>query len=83
MSIELNLGRGDSSEGTARSRKNSGYGYYMFFALGGTTSLTTNFSKYWSQVSRCQSVCRGLYDEELVLPTHYYSKNSTERKPFE
>lgn len=72
MSIELNLGRGNSSEATARSQKEAGYGYYMFFAL--------NPSQYRSQVSRCQSVCRGLYDEELTYPTHYYAKNSTERQ---
>lgn len=74
MSIELNIGRGSASEETARMRKNSGYGYYMFFAL--------DPSKYSSksQVSKCQSVCRGLYDEELIYPTHFYEKNSTERK---
>ena len=71
MSIELNLGRGDFSESTARDRKERGYGYYMFFAL--------NPSKYASQVYRCQSVCRGLYDEELVYPSYYYPKNSTVR----
>lgn len=72
MSIELRRGRGDSSESTARSKKKAGYGYYMFFAL--------DPSLYKSQVPRCQSVCRGLYDEELVYPSYYYSKNSTERK---
>lgn len=72
MSIELRRGSGDSSESTARSKKEAGFGYYMFFAL--------DPSLYRSQVSRCQSVCRGLYDEELVYPSHYYSKNSTERK---
>ena len=71
MSIELNLGRGDSSESTARSRKEEGYGYYMFFAL--------NPNQYSSRVSRCQNVCRGLYDEELVYPSYYYPKNSTVR----
>ena len=72
MSIELRRGSGNSSESTARSKKEAGYGYYMFFAL--------DPSLYRSQVSRCQSVCRGLYDEELVYPSYYYSKNSTERK---
>ncbi|MCS2348358.1 DUF1735 domain-containing protein [Bacteroides thetaiotaomicron] len=74
MSIELNRGSGDSSESTARSKKGAGYGYYMFFAL--------DPSKYSWQVSRCQSVCRGLYDEELIYPSYYYSKNSSERKAF-
>lgn len=73
MSIELNLGRGNSSETTARSRKEAGYGYYMFFAL--------NPAQYSYQVPRCQSVCLGLYDEALLTPTHYYPKNSTVRTP--
>ena len=30
MSIELRRGSGNSSESTARSRKEAGYGYYMF-----------------------------------------------------
>lgn len=72
MSIELRRGSGDSTERTARSRKEEGYGYYMFFAL--------DPSLYKTQVSRCQTVCRGLYEEELIYPTHFYTKNSTERK---
>lgn len=73
MSIELNLGLGDASESTARSRKNMGYGYYMFFAL--------DPSKYSYQVSRCRTVCKGLYEEDLIEPAYYYSKNDTTRKP--
>lgn len=80
MSIELNRGGGDSSEGTARSRKNAGYGYYMFFALGHTTSLSGDFSSYKYQVSRCQSVARGLYDEELLMPQYYYAKDDATRR---
>ena len=52
--------------------KEAGYGYYMFFAL--------DPSLYGSQVYRCQSVCKGLYDETLVYPSYYYKKNSTERE---
>ena len=78
MSIELNQGSGDSSEGTARSKKEAGYGYYMFFALGHTNSLVSDFSDYRFQVSRCQSVARGLYDEELLMPEYYY-KRTTQR----
>ncbi|MDR0938353.1 MAG: DUF1735 domain-containing protein [Mediterranea sp.] len=73
MSIELNLGGGDSSEATARARKQAGYGYYMFFAL--------NPALYNSQVSRMKNACRGLYDEELAEPKYKYAKNSTERMP--
>lgn len=72
MSIELNNGRGDSSEVTAASKREAGYGYYMFFAL--------NPSLYSTQVPRCQDVCKGLYEEALIYPSYYYSKNSTERK---
>ncbi len=79
MSIELNYNYfypswyGDASEETARANKEAGYGYYMFFAL--------NPSLYNSrgQVISCQTVCKGLYDEELVAPSYYYSKNSTVR----
>lgn len=72
MSIELRRGSGNSSESTARSRKEAGYGYYMFFAL--------DPSLYSSQVYRCQSVCKGLYDETLIYPSYYYKKNSTQRE---
>ena len=79
MSIELNRGSGDSSESTARSKKEAGYGYYMFFALGHTTSLVNDFDDYRFQVGRCQSVARGLYDEELLMPEYYYKKNDATR----
>lgn len=72
MSIELRRGSGDSSESTARAKKQAGYGYYMFFAL--------DPSLYGGQVYRCQNVCKGLYNEALIYPSYYYSKNSTERK---
>ena len=76
MSIELARGSGDSSESTARGRKEEGYGYYMFFSL----NPTYYYSGIWSpQVGRCQTVCRGLYEEELIAPEYYYPKNSTER----
>lgn len=80
MSIEMNRGSGDSSESTARRRKEEGYGYYMFFALGHTNSLSgSNFSSYRNQVARCQSVCKGLYEEELLMPEYYYKKNDATR----
>lgn len=79
MSIELNRGSGDSSEGTARERKNAGYGYYMFFALGHTNSLVDDFFSYRFQVARCQAVARGLYEEELLMPEYYYKKDDATR----
>jgi hypothetical protein len=72
MSIELQRNRGDYSESTARSRKKTGYGYYMFFALDPL--------RYSSQVYKCQSVCKGLYDEALIYPSYYYKKNSAQRE---
>ena len=72
MSIELRRNVGNSTEKMARSRKEEGYGYYMFFAL--------DPSLYKSQVGRCQTVCKGLYEEALIYPTHSYAKGSTERK---
>lgn len=80
MSVELNRGGGNSSESFARKQKEAGYGYYMFFALGHTTSLSGTFSSYKYQVSRCQSVARGLYDEELLMPEYYYAKNDATRR---
>lgn len=73
MSIELRRGSGDSSESTAKRKKEQGYGYYMFFAL--------DPDLYSFQVDRLQSVCKGLYNEELKYPTHKYKKNSTKRIP--
>lgn len=79
MSIEFNLGGGDSSESFARRQKNAGYGYYMFFALGCTTTLTKDFDKYRNQVKRSQTACKGLYEQELVMPEYYYKKNDATR----
>ena len=72
MSVELRIRKGDASEGTARSKKQAGYGYYMFFAL--------DPSFYYMQVVMCQTACKGLYEEELIYPSHYYAKNSTKRE---
>ncbi len=63
MSVELNLGGGQTSETFARSVKNNGYGWYMWFALDWKQTNTT---------SKLQSVCRGLYDKELPAPIGYY-----------
>ena len=65
------------------SKKEAGYGYYMFFALGHTTSLVNDFDDYRFQVGRCQSVgSRGhllemvggidlLGGQRLVPDTHF------------
>lgn len=80
MSIELNKGNWDSStesEAYARKQKNAGYGYYMFFALDPAKYVDKN------QVTKCQNVSKGLYEEELLFPTHYYKKNDLTRYKFE
>lgn len=69
MSWQLDYGQGD--ENSARLVKERGYGYGMCFAL--------NPEKYSYQVPNCQAISRGLYDEELLAPTHYYKKNETTR----
>lgn len=74
MSVELYLNIGNASESFARSQKARGYGYYMFFAMyaGGDDNLT--YSARMSDYKSCRSVCKGLYDQDLVTPTHYYKK---------
>lgn len=69
MSVELRRGYGDTSEDYARSVKEDGYGFYMWFAL--------DPSLYPIQVYRIQNVSRGLYNQEVKYPTFYYKKNDT------
>lgn len=77
MSIELYQGIGLASSRKAREHKEMGYGYYMFFALN-----PDDPAHYDYQISMyCEPICKGLYEEELIYPSYYYSKNSTERKP--
>lgn len=79
MSIELNQGIGLASSRVAREHKEKGYGYYMFFALD-----PADPAKYEYQLSIfCEPICKGLYEENLIYPSYYYSKNSTERKPLQ
>ena len=73
MSVELNLGRGTATESYAKSVKENGYGFYMWFAL--------NPEKYSRQVYLLQNVSRGLYDKILMNPDYYYKKNDLTRYP--
>lgn len=77
MSIELFRDRGDASTNTARSKKNAGYGYYMFFSPTPPKYISDEYER--DQLTHCENVCLGLYDEELIRPSYYYPKNSTVR----
>ncbi len=83
MSVELNpdIDRGSFSTTTARNVKEDGYGYFMFFSLDPKKYETKGDETKATSIEKCQSVCKGLYEEELIAPTYYYEKNSTERKP--
>lgn len=70
-SVELN--RSDGSDVTVESTqafKDAGYGYYMLFGMNANNAL---------QDAVCRKVCKGLYGEDLLSPTHYYKKNDTTR----
>ena len=75
MSIELHLGLGNSREETARIKKAEGYGYYMFFALYAGKPIEFTNELRMKHYGRCATACLGLYDRELLIPTHYYKKN--------
>lgn len=81
MSIELARGAGDSKETTAKKAKEEGYGYYMLFSLN--PAQYYNHGGLPPHVSIMRQVCRGLYDQELIQPTHYYKKNETKRSQIE
>ena len=78
MSIELFRDRGDTSTNTARSKKNAGYRYYMFFSPTPPKYISDGYYGQ-DQLTYCENVCLGLYDEELIRPSYYYPKNSTVR----
>ena len=73
MSIECNLGRGSIDERSARSGKESGYGWLMWFAMdpSGTGTISSN---YWRFFPMMQGAARGLYDMEIQTPTGVYNK---------
>lgn len=73
-SIELAYNRGNASETHARNKRNAGYGYYMFFSLN-----PANYFDFKNQYGRMNSVSKGLFEQEIVPPTHYYAKNSDVR----
>ena len=83
MSVELSpdVDLGKFSTRFARSVKEDGYGYFMFFNLNPQYYNSDGDNNSETRIEICQSVCKGLYEEELIAPTYYYEKNSTERKP--
>lgn len=66
-SVNLGDRMGETDEEQTRKIKERGYGYYMLYNL--KASDQTVFKR---QVDMCQTVSRGLYDEELLRPTQYY-----------
>lgn len=71
-STELRINRGLTSEDQARSMRERGYGFFMFFGL--------HPPLYETQLPHVLAPAKGLYEKELLPPTHYYEKNSIERK---
>ena len=88
LSIECNLGGGlyGATEERARSAKESGYGWCMWFAFdpSGSGSIRSNYSSSFNAMS---NTARGLYDMELLTPTGVWHKigegqYDPERHPF-
>lgn len=72
MSLELNRGTGSISEDRARSWKEQGYGWCMWFAF----NPDPNHYLYNlpSSMSKFQQAAKGFYDQGVQQPTHYYKK---------
>lgn len=66
MSVECNLGGGSVTEASARSAKEAGYGWCMWFALDPVL-----YREPWSKLS---AAAKGLYDQDLKPRTGYYKK---------
>ena len=73
MSIELRRGSGDSSESTAKRKKEQGYGY--------SCSLLWILLCIEVKLDVCNQYVEDYNNQELLYPTHQYKKNSTERIP--
>lgn len=69
FSLELALGSGSTTEAKARTQKEAGYGYAMYFALDPTRTGTYQYS---NQISRIQTTALGIFDRELIYPPYYY-----------
>ncbi|WP_418990882.1 BACON domain-containing protein [Alistipes sp.] len=71
QSVECNLGGGSVSEASARSAKERGYGWCMWFALDPVLGREP-----WSKLS---AAAKGLYDQDLKPRTGYYKKTGAGR----
>ena len=71
-SFECNLGSNmyNATASTASTAKNNGYGWLMWFAWDPSPLSPI----YHNRDSYIKDVAKGLYDVELVTPTHYYRK---------
>lgn len=72
-SIECNLGSGSISESSARSAKEKGYGWCMWFAFdpSGSGGIDANYNRVKSYM---RAFAKGCYDLDLVEPTGVYHK---------
>ena len=71
MSVECNLGGGNVTEASARTAKEAGYGWCMWFALDPVLRREP-----WGKLS---AAAKGLYDQELMPRTGYYKKTGAGR----
>lgn len=65
-SVELSRG-GSMSESGARTIKQAGYGWFMWFSLNPVKNMEASLYSL-------QNAARGLYDQELLEPTGIYKK---------
>lgn len=74
-SIDMNFGGIEASG--AQNVVKQGYGWIMWYALN------PEKENFWSsQMYGLRNAARGIYDQELVDPTHYYKFGSLSRQPF-
>lgn len=73
------------AESTARSRVESGYGYYMYFSLNPSSYNITNSQQLLMQNTALglYNPVSGVYDITLNDATHYYPMYSTVRTPID
>lgn len=73
-SRELNLGRGSITESVARSAKEQGYGWLMWFAYAPPQSTYKTSVETSNAESEFNSAAMGAYGQGIQPITHYYKK---------